>query len=144
MLMQTCKECVLKCNQETLRDWTGNCFCVFQYMELSVPECEEEGLFYCDCTKYTGIPRCHSGMNLKEYFYKVLTGNAIEVIPPQFVGYQSLFPSIFKCYWGIHLDFIFTFNWMNLIFDWNNIDKADIFWNLLINGLVTDGFFCSD
>lgn len=67
-------------------------------MELSVPECEEEGLFYCDCTKYTGIPRCHSGMNLKEYFYKVLTGNAIEVIPPQFVGYQSLFPSIIKCY----------------------------------------------
>lgn len=97
MLMQTCKECVLKCNQETLVNYTS-CFCVFQYMELSVPECEEEGLFYCDCTKYTGIPRCHSGMNLKEYFYKVLTGNAIEVIPPQFVGYQSLFPSIFKCY----------------------------------------------
>lgn len=71
MLMQTCKECVLKCNQETLVNYTS-CFCVFQYMELSVPECEEEGLFYCDCTKYTGIPRCHSGMNLKEYFYKVL------------------------------------------------------------------------
>lgn len=70
--------------------------------------------------------------------------NAIEVIPPQFVGYQGLFPSIFKCYWGIHLDLFFTFIWMNLIFDWNNIDKADIFWNLLINGLVTDGFFCSD
>lgn len=71
MLMQTCKECVLKCNQETLVNYTS-CFCVFQYMELSVPECEEEGLFYCDCTKYTGIPRCHSGMNLKECFYKVL------------------------------------------------------------------------
>uniref|UniRef100_K1Q2B7 Uncharacterized protein n=1 Tax=Magallana gigas TaxID=29159 RepID=K1Q2B7_MAGGI len=31
-------------------------------MELSIPECEEEGLFYCDCTKYTGIPRCHSDL----------------------------------------------------------------------------------
>lgn len=47
-------------------------------MEFFVLECEEEGLFYCDCIKYIGIFRCYLGMNLKEYFYKVF--NVIEVI----------------------------------------------------------------
>lgn len=37
----------------------GKFFFVFQYMELSVPECEEEGLFYCDCTQYTGVSECY-------------------------------------------------------------------------------------
>lgn len=49
-------------------------------MEFFVLECEEEGLFYCDCIKYIGIFRCYLGMNLKEYFYKVFIGNVIEVI----------------------------------------------------------------
>lgn len=42
----------------------GKFFFVFQYMELSVPECEEEGLFYCDCTQYTGVSECYWGIDL--------------------------------------------------------------------------------
>lgn len=67
MLMQPC-------NEEFFRTFSFVCiisarlsqesFCVFQYMELSVPECEEEGLLDCDCTQYTGVSGCYRGMDL--------------------------------------------------------------------------------